>query len=242
MLERFLGDQLVCVVLYGSIVFDDLAPEYGDLDFLAVVKNDLTKEQREDLVKLRKPLRSGEHGAIATMIEGAFLPRKMLDPSVPGRAFWWGTSGERPWDASKLGWLVLETIRRHGLVIWGEDLRDEIPPASGENLISDIRSFVKGLRDHGRGGGLHSVDWLLTAARELLFLREGRFSSKTEAAGWGFEHAKGEWRKCLPRAKKVRLNPSLAGTEEARRWLEGLTGPIQEAGTELEREVVERLP
>jgi len=30
-------ERLVSVVLYGSIVFDDLAPGYGDLDFLAVV-------------------------------------------------------------------------------------------------------------------------------------------------------------------------------------------------------------
>ena len=40
MLEDFFGDRLVSVVLYGSVVFDDLAPGYGDLDFLAVVDDD----------------------------------------------------------------------------------------------------------------------------------------------------------------------------------------------------------
>ena len=35
------GDQLVSVVLYGSLVYDDLSPGYGDLDFLAVVRDDI---------------------------------------------------------------------------------------------------------------------------------------------------------------------------------------------------------
>ena len=37
----FFGRRLISVVLYGSILFDDLAPGYGDLDFLAVVDGDL---------------------------------------------------------------------------------------------------------------------------------------------------------------------------------------------------------
>lgn len=116
MLGDFFGDNLVSVVLYGSICFDDLAPGYGDLDFLAVVKDDLSDEIREQLVELRKPLRGG-HGVFAKMIEGAFLPRRMLDPAVKGKAFWWGTSGEKAWEKNALGPFVLHVIRERGLVI-----------------------------------------------------------------------------------------------------------------------------
>ena len=62
MLRGFFGEQLVSVVLYGSIVFDDLAPGYGDLDFLAVVKDDLSEETCQGLMELRKTLRGGESG------------------------------------------------------------------------------------------------------------------------------------------------------------------------------------
>jgi len=41
-----LGSRLFSVVLYGSVAFDDLAPGYGDLDFLAVVNDDLSKQTR----------------------------------------------------------------------------------------------------------------------------------------------------------------------------------------------------
>ena len=241
-LREFFGDRLVSVVLYGSIVFNDLAPGYGDLDFLVVVDDDLSDEDRRGLVELRKPLRSAESSIYAKMLEGAFLPRKMLDPTVKGKAFWWGTSGERLHETNQLGPLVLHVIRERGLVIWGEDIRPEIPPPSRDEMVSEVRDFVEGMKSHGHGGGLHSIDWLLTAARLLLWLREGRLSSKTEAAEWGRLNAKGAWRECLPMAAEIRLNPALADSPETKAWLESLTGPIQEARAELEGELAAHGP
>lgn len=233
----FFEDQLVSVILYGSIVFDDLAPGYGDLDFLAVVNEDLSDELCRQLVELRRPLRSGDHGELAKMIEGAFLPRHMLDPANIGTAFWWGTSGERMWQTNQLGWLVLHTIRERGIAIWGDDVRHEIPVPTREQLLQDVGEFCQTIKKHGKEGKLHSADWLLTAARELLWLREHRFSSKSAAADWGYRHATGAWREHLPRAKELRQNPALVGTAEWRQWLDQLAAPIKEAGEELEREL-----
>jgi predicted nucleotidyltransferase len=237
MIGDFFGERLVSVVLYGSVVFDDLAPGYGDLDFLAVVDDNLSEETCRDLIELRKPLRGRDSGMHSKMIEGAFLPRKMLNPINTGKAFWWGTSSERPWESNQLGWLVLHVIRERGLVIWGEDIRNEIPAASREALIGDVRMACKSMREQGRGGSIHSVDWLLTAARLLLWLKEGRLSSKSEAADWGYVHAKGGWRKLLPRAKEIRLNPKVVVTVEIKEWLDKLTGPIREACEEVEHEL-----
>jgi len=234
MLTEFFGGRLVSVMLYGSLVFDDLAPGYGDLDFLAVVELDLGTDECERLVKLRRPLRSGTYGVVATMIEGAFLPRHMLDPANPGTALWWGTSGERTWTRNELGWLVLHTIRERGLVAWGEDVRGCIPRAGRDALLQEVQDACDSARAHGRGGTLHSVDWLLTAARLLLWLREGRLSSKSEAAEWGRIHARGAWREHLARARELRLDPALAADPEVQRWLAALTGPIQQAREELE--------
>jgi len=82
----FLADQLVSMVLYGSILFDDLCPGYGDLDFLAVVKGDMSEDTLQELIDLRRQLRSGEYGVYCRMIEGPFLSRRMLDPSNTGMA------------------------------------------------------------------------------------------------------------------------------------------------------------
>ena len=238
MIAGLLRERLVSVVLYGSIVFDDLAPGYGDLDFLAVVSQDLSRDECQELVELRRPLRSRAYGVVATMIEGAFLPLHMLDPARVGSALWWGTSGERTWTRNELGWLVLHSIRERGVVAWGEDIRNCIPQASRSALLEDVQRACETMRAHGRGGSLHSVDWLLTAARLLLWLRQGRLCSKSEAAEWGRAHARGAWRELLPRAKEMRLDPALAEPPEAQRWLEALTGPIQEACDELAHEPV----
>lgn len=232
-----LRECLVSVVLHGSVVFDDLAPGYGDLDFLVIVGGDLPDSTCSKLVGLRKPLRSGKYGVLASMLEGAFLPQSMLDPAIKGRAFWWGTSGERRWSVNQLSWLVLHVIRERGVVIWGQDIRPRIPPAPRVAMLGELADFAANARKHAVGGDIHQVDWLLTAARLLLWLREGRLSSKSEAADWGCRNATGRWRELLPKAKELRLYPLMAGSAEVKRWLAGLASPIQEAANEVAGEL-----
>jgi hypothetical protein len=232
-----LKERLVSVVLQGSVVFRDLAPGYGDLDFVAVVDDDLDEEWCARLTELRRPLREGRCGVLGPMVEGAFLPRRMLNPANRGCAFWWGTSGERTWDENKLGWLVLRVTREHGIVIWGHDIREEIPSPTRRHILGEMRPACRAAREHGRGGGVKAVDWLLTAARLLYWLKEDKLSSKSEAADWGYAHAQGEWRQLLPRAKELRLKPQLAESEEMKGWLDALAAPIREAWLEVERAV-----
>ena len=233
MIRAVLGQQLVSVVLHGGIAFGDLAPGYGDLDFVAVTAGELEDDLCHQLTDARASLRAGGYGVLGTMVEGAFLPRKMLDPSVHGRAFWWGTSGERSWDTNKLGWFVCKQIRERGIVVWGKDIRQEFPKPRRDDLLNDTLAACDQGLTHGKGGTLHSVDWLLMAARSLQWLKCGGLSSKSQAADWAAEHAEGEWRKLLPRAKELRLNPSLFERDETRSWVATLSGAIQEAWLEV---------
>lgn len=229
-----LGQELLCVLVYGSILFDDLAPGYGDLDLLTIIKSDLSDAAVERLVTMRWPLRSGDYGVYCQMIEGAFLPRHMLDPTREGKALWWGTSGERPRRTNELGAMVLHTIRERGAVIWGQDVRQEIPPISRRQIIDELLAGCEATRPRAKAGSLQSLDHLFTAARELLWLKEGRLSCKSEAADWGVQNAKGAWRKDLSRAKFLRQNPLLANCADVKKWLAGLDRSILEAIDELE--------
>jgi hypothetical protein len=230
-----LGDNLVSVVLQGAVVFDDLAPGYSDLDFVAVLADeDLSDETCQRLIEARKPLRAGRYGTLAWALEGPFLPRRMLDPRVTGRALCWGTGGERHWEANRLGGLVHRVIRERGQVIFGDDLIDEFTPASREAMVAEVRAFCQSAREHGSGGTVKSVDWLLTAARLLWWLREDRLSSKSAAAEWAFANAEGAWREHLPRAREVRLNPALEATAAVWVWLHWLPQFIREAADEVE--------
>ncbi len=236
-LSSFFEKRLVSVVLYGSIVFDDLAPGYGDLDFLAVVEEDLSEAEQRGLVELRNRLRRENPGVLAQMVEGAFLPRRMLDPAQEGNGFWWGTSGDRPWEMNRLGWLVLHVIKERGKIIYGEDIRSDIPAAPREGMVKEVREFTENVRKRPLKFDLHAVDPLLTAARLLLWLKEGRLSSKTEAADWGYISLRGEWRKHLPKARDLRLNPKAADQPEYTQWLTTLAEPIFEACEEVETEL-----
>lgn len=233
------GDDLVSVTLYGSLVSGDLSPGYGDLDFLAVVKDDIPEAMYPVMSDLRKPLRSGDYGILATMIEGEFVPRKSLASPEIGQSYYWGTSSDKPRPGSSVRGLVARCVREAGVVIYGEDIRSEIPVPAREEILQDIRDFIPGIREHGRGGGLHSVDWLLTIARFLILVKENRLSSKSEAAEWGYANAKGPWREYLPQAKRIRKNPWMAELAHVKQWLAGLTDPIQQACDELEQELAD---
>ena len=238
MMRDFFKDQLNSVVLYGSILFDDLAPGYGDLDFLAVIDEDLSDEACQQLVELRRPLRSGDYGILAKMIEGAFLPRRMLNPDNAGKAFWWGTSGERTWNNNQLGWFVLHVIRECGIIIYGDDIRQEIPVAGNKILREELWMACNSIREHAQDSGIYLVDYLLSLARFLLWIKEDRLSSKSEAADWGYLNAKGSWRELLPYAKKVRLEPVIANMNYLKQWLNELVEPIKEACDEVEQELL----
>lgn len=232
-----LGGQLVSVVIYGSLTYDDLSPGYGDLDFLAVVKDDIPDEMYPAMSNLRKPFRSGHYGILATMIEGEFVPRKSLAMPQIGQSYYWGTSSDKPRLGSSVRGLVAEVIHERGVTIWGEDITSEIPMPTRDEVLQDLRDSIPSMREHGRGGGLHSLDWLLTIARFLIIVREGRLSSKSDAADWGYMNAKGAWREYLPMARQVRKNPWMAELAHVKSWLQGLTEPIQEACAELEQEL-----
>jgi len=234
MMRDELGESLLSVLLYGSVLFDDLAPGYGDLDFLAVVAGDLDEETCRRLTDLRAPLRSGHYGVYCQMLEGAFLPVGMLAPDCPGKGLWWGTSGERAWERNQLGHFVLHTIREHGLVIWGEDVRPRIPRILRSDILNQLLAGCAATRDHAAPTSLQCLDFLFTPARELLWLKEGRLSSKSEAADWGYRNAIGAWRCHLPRAKLLRRNPLVAECRDVQEWIRGLEPSILEAIDELE--------
>ena len=80
---------------YGSLVHGDLAPGYGDLDFIAIADGDVGAAEKAALAETRVPLRSGTHGQLASMLEGAFLTPEMLSWVRPGA----GSGGELPENA-----------------------------------------------------------------------------------------------------------------------------------------------
>lgn len=100
------------------------------------------------------------------------------------------------------------------MIIWGEDVWGAIPEVAQEDILHGIWEAVQHIDRYGKGGGLHAIDWLFTAARALLFLKEGRLCSKSVAADWAYQNACGAWKEALPLAKKIRREPVIAETSD----------------------------
>ena len=123
------------------------------------------------------------------------------------------------------------------MVIHGEDLRREFPTPARGQLAAEAARFVSTAGRHGTSGELHSVDWLLTAARMLYWLKEGELASKSHAADWAYANATGDWRAHLQKAAWLRRNPDQAQSGDVIAWLGTLDAPIQDACCELEAEL-----
>jgi len=158
----------------------------------------------------------------------------MLCLNAAGTGLWWGTTRERPIDHNHLGWFNLLDLRENGIVIFGMDLRTEIPAPQPADLVQEIRRACRMMRQHGCGGGQYSVDFLLQSARFLAFLNERRLFSKSEAAEWAERHAKGSWRRHLPGCSRYRREAAYRSQPGISEWLETLGAPLVEACDELE--------
>lgn len=232
-LNALFSEHLLSVIVHGSVVFDDFVPGYSDLDFVAIVDHDLSDGACHALVDARKTLRIEARGLLSGALEGAFLPRRMLDPTVKGRGFWWGTTRERPMEVNHLGWFVHEVIRQAGVVAYGQDLRNEFPAPTRDALLAEMRDFLVNARRYYESPRAW-MDGLFTVARMLVWLQEGRLSSKTGAADWAVEGAKGAWKADMGWLRDLRLHPEVLAEAFSRNGLNRLRLAFLSACDELE--------
>lgn len=233
-LEGLFASRLLSVMVYGSLVHGDLAPGYGDLDFIVIVDGDLGAAEQSALAEMRVPLRSGMYGMLASMLEGAFLTPEMLRLDATGSGFWWGTTRERPIQRNPIGWLNSLDLKENGVVIFGADLRSLIPIPTRQDILNEIAGAARMIRRESKDAGRYAVDWLLQIARFLVVISEGPLVSKTEGALWAAKHAKGSWRHCLVDCSMYRKDATYRSRPGADEWLASLGSSLEEACDELE--------
>ncbi|WP_040948962.1 aminoglycoside adenylyltransferase domain-containing protein [Gorillibacterium massiliense] len=234
MLQNDLNDQLDSVYIYGSALYNDLCPGYGDLDFLVIVRNNLDESTVSTLISRRSELKLGEYGTYASMLEGAFLPISMITAGEEGVALWWGSRSERIWETNQLDQFTLYAIKHEGICIHGNFDRKLLPEIGCDEIRGFISQFISSMKLHGKGGRLHSIDWLLLTSKFICWLREGRILSKSQAADWGIANIESSWTKHLKRSKELRKEPHKQNLNEYSEWLMDLEIVIQEACKDLE--------
>lgn len=237
-MQLILNGQLISVYIYGSALYNDLCPGYGDLDFLVILRNDLASCEVEKLIKQRIFYRTEYPDLYNYMLEGAFLPLRLIQGET-GRALWWGTKGEKVWEENQLDKFTMYTIKNHGLLLFGESQYHMLPVISKEEINQFLIDFVSCMREHGKGGSIHSIDWLLLTSKFMCWLSSGEILSKSQAADWGLKHLKNSWKEHLLKSKELRKDTSKVRMPEYSEWLNKLDSVIIEASNDLDEQLRE---
>ncbi len=211
LLERFLaelrtilGEKLIGLYLYGSIVTGDFDPTCSDIDLLATLTADIDEKEFAALDAMHQGLIQ-EYKEWEGRIEIAYLSERGLKTfrtesspigiMSPGEPFHIIEAGK--------GWLMnWYVVREKGITLYGPPPASIISPIAKEEYLQEVRQYALSWREwvrtdaHKRPSQAYAI---LTLCRAFYALKKGEITSKKQAATWA-EHEFPEWASLIRQA------------------------------------------
>ena len=210
-LKVILEDNLVSVILFGSAVLCDFTPGKGDLDFVVVVRNDLSNDDCNKLFELHDLMRTGKKGVLAKQLEGTYYPINIIKNPKTSKAFgcYVGTSrkGWKRIDSNCNSLIDYLIIREYGMTCYGEDITPLFFNPSRKELLEEIRNgfdlnieMASKIKDPDYAASMFT--W---GPRALCYAMTGKILSKSSASEWyTSEFPDTEWTPLVTYSKKLR--------------------------------------
>jgi predicted nucleotidyltransferase len=207
-----IGDKLVGLYAFGSLVTGDFNLARSDLDLAAVLTEDLDGEAFERLSRMHAEI-AQKYPAWDDRIEVGYIAAEHLrefDPTCtiavisPGEPF--------HFRAAEYGWLFnLNVLRAQGLTLAGPPPATLISPISKEELdrgLIDLMRMWREWTDDPDPHLKHSQQAypIMTMCRALRAFRTGDFVSKNEAVRWAALELP-EWSALILQSVKWREEP-----------------------------------
>lgn len=240
-ISAILGDNIVCIYLYGSVVMDDFKLGWSDIDILCLTKEAISDYEAEQLVDLRQNLlKVEEANPFYRSFEGAIVSIDEFKKKQYTRVVYWGTSGQRITDKYYFDVFSLYELIKYGQLILGNDIRNELVLPTNEELKDGVQQHYQTIRKYAveTGESLYSCGWLLDIARCIYTLRYHDIISKTKAGEWALKE------KLCPEEDQLRYtlqirNKPLEYKEhlEVKEWLSSLGTSVQLFADVLDREL-----
>ena len=211
-MRETLGDYLVGLYLQGSFALGD-ADEHSDVDWIAVIEDELTPEQVGALQDLHARL-FARATTWAQHLEGSYFPKQRLRRVEPSPAELWfldNGSSQLELDTHCNTAVVRWTVRERGITLSGPDPKELIDPVSATDLrayaawaLPEWTDWAKSLpRMSRRAQNLLIVSY----CRILQTIETGEVRSKREAGEWALETLPSEWSGLIREALDDRPDP-----------------------------------
>ena len=208
-IHTILGDRLVGVYLFGSLVTGDFDRGSSDIDLLAATSADIDEREFEALLAMHNDFAT-RYAYWAGRIEVLYLSVMGLRTFRTQRSQIAVISPGEPFHIKDAGndWLInWYTVREKGVALYGPSVETLIAPISKEEYIASVRNYVEAWKEYideswARPSQAYAI---LTMCRALYAVTCGERVSKKRAALWA-EKELPEWAELIQNALKWREN------------------------------------
>ncbi len=230
-----LGEELVGVYLYGSLVSGGYTPGVSDVDLLAAITRDLTDAEFAALEKMHHAV-IGRFPDWGDRVEIAYLSLRGLQTFKTERSPIAVISPGEPFNLKTAGrdWLMNWYLVREGVTLYGPPPQEVIAPISSDERLQCVREHALAwptwVKDANHLGAQAYA--ILTLCRALYTVTTGGHLSKQAAAEWAMD-ALPQWAPLIQNALVWRLasrEPSdtdaSATLDETRRFVQNVVDRI----------------
>lgn len=210
-LQSILGEKLVGIYIYGSLVWGDFIYHTSDIDLLVVTAVDIDENDFTTLNEMQDRLvKNFDHWD--DRIEIAYLSKEALKTFKYKRSTIATISPGEPFNIKKagIGWLVdWYCVQENSVTLFGPDPRTLIEPISKSEFLMAVKNHALEWREwvtqtkNSQGFQFYAV---LTLCRAFYALNHGEQSSKTTAGQWA-KKAYPQWADLIEKAITWRINP-----------------------------------
>jgi predicted nucleotidyltransferase len=202
-MQKILGEKLVGLYLYGSLVIGDFDPTISDIDLVAALASDLDDHEFEVLQKMHDEF-THQHKEWDGRIEVCYVSLAVLQTVKTRTSLVANISPGEPFHMRETSfeWLVSwYLVRETSITLFGPAPKTIIEPISKDEFLGSIRAHVKAWDEwtydmHHRNSQAYAI---LTMCRAMYTLRYGEQVSKKQAAQWA-EKEFPEWASLIEQA------------------------------------------
>ena len=219
-MQQILGDDLIGVTLQGSFAVGDY-DQHSDVDFIAVVEEELTSLQVENLQVMHDLVYQLE-SEWAKHLEGSYFPREIQrDGSKRGMDLWYLDHGARHMIRSDHcnTLLVRWVVREQGVTLAGPDPKTLVEPVPAEALKAEIfetlNTWGQQILDDPTpyNNRFYQAFMVLNYCRMLHDLVRGYPGSKRVGAAWAKKALDPEWSDLIDGSWAGRPDPARKVTQ-----------------------------